>query len=300
MKPRTITIRKEDFRLLYSQQSNLKKNEVISQLGSIQDVFSRFLENEREINPISNDRMINYFEKCIDPNEEVESIKNVLFEIAPGNGKVGFRQVNFLTDYIRKKTLKHIQKNNKNIQLIPHDHAFGSGGDLIKIINATTMASIIVSPLIKICKTGTGNITSLHGSYQAIRAFGSNQKAIDIKAINESLEKYNFAYITLKELGFPYSNNLKQARIKLWEQNLKTLEYNYKYKQYNWHSTVRNLDLPIVIDIFKVIAPNAQLLNPINHTTGISHIGMLPYVIGIYIFRTRKQRHNCSLIRRNR
>ena len=83
-------------------------------------------------------------------------------------GKVGFRQVNFLTDYVRKKTLKHIQKNNNNLQLIPHERAFGSGGDLIKTIHATTRASIIVSPLIRICKTGTGNITSLHGRYQAI------------------------------------------------------------------------------------------------------------------------------------
>ncbi|MEB3342431.1 hypothetical protein [Okeania sp.] len=283
MTPRTITIKKEDFRLLYSQQLNLKNNEVINKLGSIADVFRKFLENEAIISPISDKKLINYFEKCINPNEEVESIKNTLLEIAPGNGKVGFRQVNFLTNYVRNKTLSHIHKNNNNLKLLLHDHAFGSGGDLIKTIHATTMASIIVSPLIRICKTGTGNVTSLHGSYQAIKAFGYNEKGIDIKAINESLEKYNFAYITLSELGFPYSNNLKQARIELWEENLKTLEYNYQNQQNNWHSTVRNLDLPISIDIFKIIAPNAQLLNPVNHTTGISHIGMLPYVIGIYL-----------------
>ncbi len=85
MKPRTITIKKEYFRSLYSQQSTRKKNQVINQLASRKDVLRKFLENEIRINPIGDKKLVNYLEKCIDPNQEVESIKNALFEIATGN-----------------------------------------------------------------------------------------------------------------------------------------------------------------------------------------------------------------------
>jgi anthranilate phosphoribosyltransferase len=150
-------------------------------------------------------------------------------------------------------------------------------------MHATTSASIVAAPLVTICKTGTTNVTSHHGSYQAMRELGYNQIEVNPAHLKNLLVKYNFAFVSLAALGFPYSDALKEARKKLWAKNLSEVNRRYRPEKNNWQEVVKNLDIHLDIDIFKIVAPNAQVLNPVHHSTGVCHLGMIPYVIGIYL-----------------
>jgi anthranilate phosphoribosyltransferase len=186
-------------------------------------------------------------------------------------------------DNLRERVWRYFQDKGYTLDLIPHDHAFGSGGDFLKTMHATTSASIVVAPLMTMCKTGTTNVTSLHGSYQAMTELGYNQISVKPYLLKDLLVKYNFAFISLGDMGFPYSDVLKKARKKLWYKNLDEINYRYRPEENNWQEVVKNLNIPQVIDIFKIVAPNAQVLNPVHHSTGVCHLKMIPYIIGIYL-----------------
>jgi anthranilate phosphoribosyltransferase len=188
-----------------------------------------------------------------------------------------------IVDNLRTRLRKYLQYKGYTLDLIPHDHAFGSGGDFIKTIHATTSASIVVAPLMTMCKTGTINVTSLHGSDQAMTEIGYNQISIKPYLLKDLLVKYNFAFVSLGDMGLPYSDVLKKARKKLWEKNLEEINSRYRPEDNNWQKVVRNLNIPQVIDIFKIVTPNAQILNPVHHSTGVCHLKMIPYIIGVYL-----------------
>ncbi|MBE9005200.1 hypothetical protein IQ259_09120 [Fortiea sp. LEGE XX443] len=274
-------ISKQDIQLLYSQIAASKKRHILSKFGTLEPVFQKFLETESKTESINNTDLIKTFDSCNDPSKNIAELTEILKNIAPGNGVIGFRQVNFFVDYLRQKIWQYLQEKGYKLNLIPHDHAFGSGGDFIKTMHATTSASIIVTPLVTICKTGTTNVTSHHGSSQAMTELGYNHIQVNPIYIRQSLEKYNFAFVSLADLGFPYSDNLREARKHLWQQNLTEINYKYNPANNNWTEILKNTD--IAIDIFKIVSPNSQVLNPVHHSTGVCHLKMIPYVLAIYL-----------------
>jgi anthranilate phosphoribosyltransferase len=282
------TISKSELRLIYSDASEAEKARVLDKLGTLKPVFAQFLENENRLSPLDTVELINIFDACSDPTKNEQEILEFLLRLEPGNGKIGFRQVNILVDHLRRKVTNFLKEDEHQLNLIPHDHAFGSGGDLIKTMHATTAACIIAAPLVKICKTGTKNVTSLHGSNQAIKEFGYDQFQINADFLNNLLRKYGFAYIPLDYLGFPYSDSLRNARRKLWNKSVEQINYSYQQGTRAWQEVVKNLDLKTSIDIFKIVSPNAQVLNPVHHSTGVCHLKMLPYVLGIYLHLNSK------------
>ncbi|WP_017313988.1 hypothetical protein [Mastigocladopsis repens] len=276
-------ISKQDFQLLYSRGFISEKRNILAKLGSLELVFEKFIESESKTEAIKNAELIELFDSCSDKNKNIEELTETLKKIAPGNGRIGFHQVNFLIDYLRKKVWKYLQDKEYSLDLISHDHAFGSGGDFIKTMHATTSASIIVTPLVTICKTGTTNVTSQHGSSQAITELGYNHIQVNPFYLKELLVRYNFAFVSLADLGFPYSDKLIEARKQLWYQNLIEINRKYKPTKENWQEILKRTDISLDIDIFKIVAPNAQVLNPVHHSTGVCHLGMIPYVLGIYL-----------------
>ncbi len=276
-------ISKEEFRLIYSTKLIRKNNPILDKLGVLKPVFENFIEIENNTQPIDYIELIQLFDSCSDNTKSIEDLIQTLRKISPGNGRVGFNEVNFIVEHLRNKVWKYLKDKQYSLDLIPHDHAFGSGGDFIKTIHATTHASIIAAPILTICKTGTGNITSLHGSSQAMMELGYNHIQVSPSSVKELLANYNFAFVSLADLGFPYSDKLKEARKKLWYQNLKKIQLRYKPTPYNWQEILKKTDIPIDIDIFKIVAPNAQVLNPVHHSTGVCHLAMIPYVLAIYL-----------------
>ncbi|QSV63938.1 MAG: hypothetical protein HEQ26_15435 [Dolichospermum sp. DL01] len=277
------SIKKCDFQLLYSSSPINQKHHILSQLGPLQQVFKKFIETEQNTIPLENAELIELFDSCMDITKDVEELTEILQKIAPGNKRVGFHQINLIVDNLRTRLRKYLQYKGYTLDLIPHDHAFGSGGDFIKTIHATTSASIVVAPLMTMCKTGTINVTSLHGSDQAMTEIGYNQISIKPYLLKDLLVKYNFAFVSLGDMGLPYSDVLKKARKKLWEKNLEEINSRYRPEDNNWQKVVRNLNIPQVIDIFKIVTPNAQILNPVHHSTGVCHLKMIPYIIGVYL-----------------
>ncbi len=280
---------KQDLNALYWGDSLEQQQSVLDQLGSLKPVFAQFIANERCLIPLPDLEVIRLFDQCsnlkeisakADRSQIPYELQSILKKLSPGNGKIGFRQVNLLVDHLRAKVQDFVHQNYGRINLIPHDHAFGSGGDFVKTLHATTWASVIAAPLVKICKTGTQNVTSLHGSQQAIAGIQYQEPTLNSDHLNHLLQDYGFVFLSLASFGFPYSNSLRQAREILWKEARLLIELNYQ-KTRNWQQAVQ--DSKITIDIMKVVSPNAQVLNPRRHSTGVPHLSMLPYVLGIYL-----------------
>ncbi len=276
-------VSKSEIKQLYSNASLTEQSDILDKLGPLKPVFARFIKNEQNLEPMDTVELIKLFDSCSDKAKHFQEITDNLRKLAPGSGRVGFQQVNILVDHLRRKVSNFIQENRYNLELIPHAHAFGSGGDFKKTIHATTNASIVVAPLATICKTGTRNVTSAHGSHQVMKRLGYNEHQVNTAHLNNLLCKYNFAFVSLASLGFPYSDALRKARKNLWDITVHEINHRNKLSGSNWQETIKNVDIPIDIDIFKVVSPNAQVLNPVYHSTGICHLSMIPYVIGIYL-----------------
>ncbi len=247
------SISKQDFRLLYSRGFISEKRKILERLGILEQVFEKFIDAENNTEPIKNAELIELFDSCSDNTKNIEELTKTLLKISPGNGTIGFSQVNFLVDYLRKKVWKYLQDKRYNLDLTPHDHAFGSGGDFIKTIHATTHASIIAAPLVTICKTGTGNVTSPHGSSQAMIELGYNHIQVHPSSLKELLASYNFAFVSLADLGFPYSDKLREARKQLWHQNVMEINCRYKPTKENWQEILKKIDIPINMEQYQLM-----------------------------------------------
>jgi anthranilate phosphoribosyltransferase len=279
-------ISKRDLQLLYSNGPTREQAKVLAQLGPLQQPFNKFIENERTLDPIDDSKLVELFLACDDSKKNVSQVIDVLHQLSPGNGKVGFRQVNHLVDYLRERIFRLIERQGKHVALHAHDHAFGSGGDFKKTIHATTNACIVAAPLVTICKTGTTNVTSHHGSSQTIKSIGYNKQSFDANHINHILSKYGFAFVSLVSLGFPYSRTLKSARKSFWNEAVSIINKQLEINQQNWQDTLKGAEIPI--DIFKIVSPNAQVLDPLHHSTGVCHLSMIPYVLSIYLHLNSK------------
>lgn len=274
-------VSKEDLQLLYSDAPVTTKQDILVRLGPLRSVFAGFIDNEQLLTPFDDEELADLFDRCSDHRKSVEELLSILRKLAPGNGRIGFRQVNFLVDHLRKRIAQFLHERDYHLDLLPHDHAFGSGGDFWKTGHATTNASIVVAPLLPICKTGTVNITAEHGSYQAAREIGYHEPELNARRLNDQLSNYGFAFVPLSSLGFPYSRTLTAARRRLWEEALELLRVQSATGGKSWQYVVKTTDVPL--DILKIVSPNAQVLNPVNHSTGVCHLKMIPYVLAIYM-----------------
>ena len=278
---------KQDLQILFSDAPMEQKKALLERLAPtlgpvLEEAFVRFLANEEHLQPLEKHKLLALFDTCIDPNAKVNTLVETLHALAPGNRHIGFRQVNMLADHLRQHVDSFLRKGNHPLQdLLPHDHVFGSGGDFCKTIHASTAAAIIVSPLLKICKTGTTNVTSYHGSAQVMTELGYTTYSLSIERINEELLHYGFSFVPLSALDFPYSDALKEARGRLWHEAKNHLEEKSSIGAPGWQDCVRNTHIPL--DIFKIVSPNAQVLHPVHHTTGVCHVDMIPYVLSLYL-----------------
>lgn len=281
---RTTTVRKHDIAMLFSDASFTEKQAMLQSLEpqlapGLAPIFARFLENEHRLDPLPTVDLLRLFDTCSDPAASVDTLFSTLHQLSPGNGRIGSRQVNMLADHLRKRVVDFMRSHDFPFeQLVAHDHVFGSGGDFFKTIHASTIASIVVAPLLKVCKTGTTNVTSFHGSAQAMTQMGYQTGDLSIKRINMELLEYGFAFIPLAALGFPYSPGLKAARERLWWEAKRL--FSEKYATVSWQEAIRST--PIPLDIFKIVSPNAQVLYPRHHTTGVCAPAMIPYVLSLY------------------
>jgi anthranilate phosphoribosyltransferase len=266
------------WRRLFSEAPVEEKLALVADCGVLEPVFARFLAREAALAPLPEGQLLALFDRCSDP-ESALVLEGVLRELAPGGRRVGFRQVNRLVDHLRGRIAAYLASRDVQLDLVAHDHAFGSGGDFCKTGHATTWASLLVAPRLRICKSGTTNVTSEHGSSHAVTELGYREPGLDGERLNQQLVRSGFAFLSLGTLGFPYSPALRTARRALWFEASEELERAAR-RQGSWTDAVR--DTPIPLDLFKVVSPNAQILGPVHHSTGICHLDMLPYVLGIY------------------
>ena len=284
----TTTISKTDIAALYSDlpmaQKQARLRALRSQLGpALEQAFVEFLEHEASLRPLNEQQLMMLFDACSDASREPGELLAILYALAPANGRVGYRQVNFLADYLRLRVERFLHEQGHDASALrDHDHIFGSGGDFCKTIHASTTAAIVAAPLVTICKTGTKNVTSYHGSAQAMTELGYSHCDFDVSRLNEELTRYGFAFLPLSALGFPYSDALKAARGMLWHEALDLLlRHGIHSGQPGWQHIVRETKIPL--DIFKIVSPNAQVLNPRHHSTGVCSLHMIPYVLGLYL-----------------
>jgi anthranilate phosphoribosyltransferase len=278
----TSVVQRQNLQTLFAEASPTGKQGVLQDLGPLEHVFTLFLEYEQSLDPLTEDKLIALFESCSDPEKSAEALRDVLHALAPGNGQIGYRQVNLLTDHLRKRIAAFARRAKHPFhQLLTHDHVFGSGGDFCKTIHASTAAAILAAPFIKICKTGTTNVTSYHGSAQAMLEFGYDTAKLSVARLNHELKNFGFAFIPLSTLGFPYSQALKEARGYLWYEAREQLTNICAIGAPGWQTAMRETAIPL--DIFKIVSPNAQVLYPQHHSTGVCHLNMLPYVLSLYL-----------------
>lgn len=278
----TSILRKQELQALYTEGPMEKKQGVLKRLGPLQHAFTLFLAYQQQLQPMNNSELAELFDACSDPQRSADELVEVLHALAPGNGRIGFEQVNFLADHLRARVANFLSQRNYDFrELIAHDHVFGSGGDFCKTIHASTAAAILAAPRVPICKTGTTNVTSFHGSAQAMLEFGYGSRALSVASLNSELSHFGFAFVPLSALGFPYSESLKAARGRLWHAAKDLLVEQCGIGERGWQEAMRNTAIPL--DIFKIVSPNAQVLHPTHHSTGVCHLSMIPYVLSLYL-----------------
>lgn len=277
----SVVLKKCELRSLYNGASEQERYRVLTKLGPLKNTFSTFLDTEENLERLDFQKIAHLFDSCFDSGVSVDGLCNVLYELSPGNGAIGHHEVNAIVDHLRLQVRQRLAQRGKPLPLAEHDHAFGSGGDFVKTIHATTSACIILSPIVHFCKTGTMNVTSHYGSSQIVAGMGYAENEFTPSDINYLLSQYGFAFVSLSSLGVPYSQSLKEARKLLWDDTVSLIQQRRSTESGAWRHALQMTDVPL--DIFKIVSPNAQLLNPRHHSTGVCHLKMIPYVLSIFL-----------------
>ena len=257
------------------------RHEVLKQVGPLGATFERFWEHESSLRPIDGEELLDDFAACTDPSRGVADLLATLHRLSPGNGRVGYKQVLRLTDTLRGRIRAELARRQLRIRPRRHSDAFGSGGDFYKTGHATTYAAIVAAPATAICKTGTTNVTASHGSQEAIGTAGYRSRGFDPGQVEDLIDRFGFAYVSLSDLGYPYSDALRAARRDFWNEALGPLCARSIPGTPGWRDVLRDSGIPI--DIFKVISPNLQILEPARHFTGVYHASLIPYVLAIFL-----------------
>jgi len=167
--------------------------------------------------------------------------------------KIGSKNVLKLVDVLRESLKEHTSK----IDFLSEDcvGVFGSGGDRLKTINASTLATIIASSEMKICKLGTRGLTSKWGSQDLLAKMGY-ELTMEKDKLKYQLENFNFCFLTTAGLGHPYNPEARRAKIDVWKEG------NH--------------------DIFKVIVPASYIIDIKKQVTGVYDKKLIPYVIDVF------------------
>ena len=278
-----IAIHRNDLRALYKNFDIFAIQNLLSDFTLLKSVFVRAFALEQRLNPISDSDLIHRFIACGDGSQSPQAILDILHFLAPGNGRVGMRQIEKLVDYLRQHVSSVLHSNRSTPTQLPcHVNAFGAGGDLVKTLHATTMSTIVAAPLVTICKIGTVNVTSMHGSQHVINKIGYPLDLTIDEHLIEMVKHFGFAFIPLATLGIQFADSRRIASKKMWDQAVAEVYKTATPSDANWQEAVQALDIPL--DIFKIVVPNSQPLNPTHHVTAVCHLKMLPYVLGVFLY----------------
>lgn len=101
-----------------------------------------------------------------------------------------------------------------------HYNTFGTGGDQLKTINISTISSVIASNFVSVFKIGTKAVTSKWGSVDLINKLNIYKETLSDSDRQKISYKKGSGYRSLNNLGFPYSESLKKARIELYNNGI--------------------------------------------------------------------------------
>lgn len=273
-----VRLRRDELAVAYGSAPRREQAALLERLGPLRAPFARFFDAEERRTPLNAAEIVEAFDRCT-RETATDEVLALLHLLQPGGAHVGAADVLRLCEHLRARTAAAARLAGS---LLPHDDAFGSGGDFQKTAHATTHAAMVAAPMVRTCKTGTMEVTARHGSQQAAAAYGYVQDGLDAARLNEQLRRHGFAYVPLSQLGFPYSATLRAARKQLWIEASQEVQRSAR-ELGSWCRGVRESRVPI--DIFKVVSPNAHVLAPLHHTTGVPHLSMIPYVMAIYLAR---------------
>lgn len=153
-----------------------------------------------------------------------------------------FSMISFFRSVVKKCNLNEV-----------HYGTFGTGGARYNTINASTLAAIVASCEIPVCKVGTTGVTSKWGSANLMEMMGykmNNSPAV----LTEQIKSYGFSFLYLG-MGMPNIESLIQAR---------RIVFNQK-----WY------------DILKIIGPAAYVTNPKAQVIGVYDEKLIPMLIDI-------------------
>jgi anthranilate phosphoribosyltransferase len=161
-----------------------------------------------------------------------------------------------LSDFIRAEAQQWKDKNRDHPVHHPHVASFGTGGDSSHTINISTIAAAIASHFLA-QQEHTHTAVVKPGTVAVTGKFGSAQVASELR----SYYKKESAYISLGEMGFPYSSALIKARQRLHQE-----------------AQEQDGDTHTYLDPYKHLFPGSNLTNARYVVTGYAHTGHLDYL----------------------
>ncbi len=182
------------------------------------------------------------FQRLFESNCEADEAYNILCSLNPS----------LLSTTQLMEILQWVETSAIRLGKFPnHVNIFGTGGDCShdifgKTLNISSLSATIASQDTTVIKVGTRAVTAKWGSADFFR------RAVEIsrKEPFPFIFKYPSKFIDLRKLGFTYSDNIIQARKRIFAEHR--------------------------LDIFKVIFPFANLTNSYGQVNGISRLEYIP------------------------
>lgn len=179
---------------------------------------------------------------------DFHEIYDSLLKLRPD--KLGSDKLVELVKYVEQNAVSHSST-------VKHYNSFGTGGDNLKTINLSTIASIIASNFVTVYKVGTRAVTSKWGSYEFVNALSSRLHQIPQPLRDKAFYQSGSKYIPLSDLGYAYSGILREARLELYKQNIP--------------------------DVYKVVFPASNLTSSSGQVNGVYSSLYLGYFVDISI-----------------
>lgn len=189
-----------------------------------------------------NKHYLKQFQRLFEPNCQVEEAYDILCSLNPSS--LSTAQLIDILRWVEKSALKLGKFPN-------HVNIFGTGGDCSndifgKTLNISSLSATIASQVTTVIKVGTRAVTAKWGSADFFRRSAEIAKKESFPFVLKSPSRF----IDLRKFGFKYSNNIIQARKRIFAENR--------------------------LDIFKVIFPFANLTNSYGQVNGISRLEYIP------------------------
>ena len=136
--------------------------------------------------------------------------------------------------------VRYIESHKQLVRDFPEQHVniFGTGGD--GTINLSSMAAILASRFVPVVKMGTRAVTGNIGSSDFVTEL--REREATSPALAQGLAAGSFRFLRLSEAGFPYREELRQAR--------------------------RRIHRDGIPDLYKVVFPFANYTDPVVQING--------------------------------